>query len=400
MRKYQKVMDFSVYEVLLQLPELRITEVEIGDEAINIFCKKREKGSQKCPRCKSVVARKTPKYNRKIRDLNISGRPVYLQVKCHQYLCECGSHFMEQFDFVESGKSYSKRQSKWIIEMSRKQSHKEVGRLAKMNHKTVERICYRSVSRRIIDWTKIKRIGIDEFAFKKGHKDFITIIVNLDTHEIIDLLEYRDKNALRVYFQELGTEVCERVEDFCSDMWGPFQDLAAELFPKALIHIDRFHWTIYLNKIVDNFRKELRREDKNVDAFKRLKWKLIKGKSKLSLTDKKDLSNAFAHSRELEDVYEMKHTFQAIFDAKFSYELAAKQITIWMENAKALNNKHVDEFIAFFDRHKSNILNYFKRPITSAVVEGKNNLLRTIKRFTFNMSNFENFKSRVFSFSS
>jgi transposase len=392
-------MDFSVYEALLQLPELRITKVKIGIESINISCKKRAKVSQKCPRCKSIVERKTPKYIRKIRDLNISGRAVYLELESHQYLCECGSHFMEQFDFVESGKSYSKRQSKWIIEMSRKQSHTEVGRLEKMNHKTVERICYRSVSKRIIDWTKIKRIGIDEFAFKKGHKDFITIIVDLDTHEIIDLLEYRDKDALRVYFQGLGTEVCERVEDFCSDMWGPFQDLAAELFTKALIHIDRFHWTTYLNKIVDDFRKELRREDKNIEAFKRLKWKLIKGKSKLNLADKEDLNNAFTQSPELEEVYQMKHTFQAIFDAKFSYKLAVKQIEIWMENAKVLNNKYVDEFIAFFDRHESNILNYFKRPITSAVVEGKNNLLRTIKRFTFNMSNFDNFKARVFSFS-
>jgi transposase len=282
--------------------------------------------------------------------------------------------------------------------MSRKQSHKEVGRLIQMNPKIVERICYRSVSKRVIDWTKIKRIGIDEFAFKKGHKDFITIIVDLDTHKIIDILEYRDKDSLRVYFQGLETEICERVEDFCSDMWGPFQDLAAELFTKALIHIDRFHWTIYLNKIVDNFRKELRRENKDVDAFKKLKWKLIKGKSKLSLADKTDLNNAFEHSSKLEEVYQLKHTFQAIFDAKFSYTLATEQIAIWMEKAKALSNKHVDEFIAFFERKKGNILNYFERPITSAVVEGKNNLLRTIKRFTFNMSNFENFKSRVFSF--
>ncbi|MFK7904825.1 MAG: hypothetical protein AB8B69_07730 [Chitinophagales bacterium] len=29
------------------------------------------------------------------------------------------------------------------------------------------------------------------------------------------------------------------------------------------------------------------------------------------------------------------------------------------------------------------------------MVEGKNNLLRTIKRVTFNMTNFEHFKTRV-----
>ena len=152
----------------------------------------------------------------------VSGRAVYLQITSHQYLCDCGSHFIESFDFVERRKSYTKRQAKWIIEMSRKQSHTEVGRLVDMSHKTVERICYRSVFKRSIDWSKIHRIGIDEFAFKKGHKDFITIIVDLDSHEIIDLLEYRDKSSLRAYFQGLGENICNRVKDFCSDMWEPF----------------------------------------------------------------------------------------------------------------------------------------------------------------------------------
>ena len=30
-------------------------------------------------------------------------------------------------------------------------------------------------------------------TFRKGHKDFITVLIDLDTHEIIDILEKRDK---------------------------------------------------------------------------------------------------------------------------------------------------------------------------------------------------------------
>lgn len=91
---------------------------------------------------------------------------------------------MEQFDFVKPRKSYTKRQAIWIVEMGRKQSHTEVARLTGMKHKTVERICYSCVLERQVDWTKIRRIGIDEFAFKKGHKDFITILVDLDSDSI------------------------------------------------------------------------------------------------------------------------------------------------------------------------------------------------------------------------
>ena len=76
----------------------------------------------------------------------------------------------------------------------------------------------------------------------------------------------------------------------------------------------------------------------------------------------------------------MKNTFQAIFDTNFSYEFAVENIDNWIEHAKMLNNKYLTKFIELFERHRTNILNYFHNRIASAAVEGKNNLLRTIKR--------------------
>ena len=392
--------EFSLYEELLAIPNLKIQSVEIEKKTLHIHCKIEHLGGQKCPVCHQKVVKKTPKYTRTIRDLDISGRQVFLHLSVHQYHCECGRTFSEDFDFVTRGKSYTKRQAKWIFEMSAKQSHLQVAALTDMSHKTVECICYEQIEFRQINWSEIHRIGIDEFAFKKGHKDFIVILVNLDTNDIIDILPFRDKASLRAYFKGLGNEICAKVSDFCSDMWGPFQDVAAELFPNALVHIDRFHWTVYLNKVVDNFRKELRRKNKEEDAFKNLKWKLIKRPENLNIEEQKHLRIAFEIHPELEDIYQMKNTFQAIFDTDFSYDFAVENIDAWIAHATLLDNKYLTKFIELFERHRTNILNYFINRISSAAVEGKNNLLRTIKRYTFNMSNFLNFKRRVFAFNS
>lgn len=181
-------------------------------------------------------------------------------------------------------------------------------------------------------------------------------------------------------------------------MWGPFQDLAKELFKNATIHIDRFHWTKHLNDVLDDFRKELRRKNKDESAYENLKWKLIKRYENLTETEKEELQNVFNLAPELEEIYQMRNTFQAIFDNDFSYDFAVSQVDLWVDYSKCLKNKHLDKFVALFGRHRTNILNYFKNRITSGVLEGKNNLLRTIKRFTFNMSNFINFKRRVFAF--
>lgn len=393
-------LDLEIYTALLNIPNLEVEKIEFSPEELQLYCKVKTSKPQECPSCHKSVSSKRPKYRRAVRDLDISGRKVILHLLVHQYDCDCGRKFSEKFDFVDANKSYTKRQAKWVFEMSAQQSHFRVAALIDTCHKTVERMCHDHIINREVNWDKIRKIGLDEFAFKKGHKDYISVLVNLDTHEIIDILEKRDKEFLRAYFQGLGVDFCHQIEDFCSDMWGPFQDLAEDLFPNANIHVDRFHWTIHLNKVLDNARKELRKMYKEEGAFKGLKWKLIKRRENLTEQESQDLKRAFSLSHELEDLYEMRNTFQAIFDADFNYDFAKMQIDYWLEQAKQFKNKHLDKFTALLGRHKKNILNYFKNRLSSAAVEGNNNLLRTVKRLTFNMSNFQNFKFRVLAYKS
>lgn len=394
-------LDLEIYRGILNIPNLKVEKVEYSEKELNIYCKIEKETAEKCPSCQREVFNKREKYRREVHDLGISGRKVILHLLVHQYDCDCCHRtFSEKFDFVEPNKSYTKRQAKWVFEMSAQQSHYRVAALTGFSHKTIERICYNQIINRGVNWEKIRRIGLDEFAFKKGHKDFITVIVDLDTHNIIDILEERSKEFLRAYFQSLGCSFCAKIEDFCSDMWGPFQDLAKEIFPNATIHVDRFHWTIHLNKVLDSERKSIRRENKEEEAYKRLKWKLIKRPENLNEQEIKDLSKAFILNTELEDLYEMRNTFQAIFDTNFSCDFAEEQIDHWLEQAKKMGNKNLNKFTDLFNRHKDNILNYFKNRLSSGAVEGTNNLLRTVKRFTFNMTNFQHFKFRVFAYKS
>jgi transposase len=43
---------------------------------------------------------------------------------------------------------------------------------------------------------------MDEIAIKKGHRDYATVIFDLEHVEIIDILYYRDQNNLIEYFQK------------------------------------------------------------------------------------------------------------------------------------------------------------------------------------------------------
>ena len=174
-------LDNRTCEILLNIKDLKVSKVELGTKEIHVYCQIENNSEESCPKCGNLVKSQRPKYERIVRDLDISGRKVYLHIKVRQYNCDCGRTFSESFDFVSSGKSYTKRQSVYIFEMCRKQSHLEVAAIVDMCHKTVERLCYDEIQNRLkeVDWSKVYRIGIDEFSFKKGHKDFIVILVDL-----------------------------------------------------------------------------------------------------------------------------------------------------------------------------------------------------------------------------
>jgi transposase len=392
-------LDIKLFRVLLRLEGIEIEKVEMDADPINVYCKKSTPEPRACPRCKCLVSRCRPKYRREVRDLDISGRQVYLHLQVHQYECDCGRTFSEQFDFVSSGKSYTKRQAKYVFELSAKQSHLQAGAISGMCHKTVERICYEMVEAKLqaVDWSSVFRIGIDEFAFRKGHKDFVVTLVNLDTGDILEILENREKSFLRTYFQSLGSGFLNQVKEFCSDMWGPFQDLGKELFPNALIHVDRFHWTVHLNKALDDYRKSLRRHTDS-QVFKGLKWKLIKRPENLNATEMEALNKALQEDKTLNSIYGFRNEFLHIFDTHSSMKEAVEKVNAWLEKVVKFNNKYLTKFVELFERHRNQIMNYFKTRLSSAAVEGKNNLLRTVKRFTFNMSNFKNFRQRVFAY--
>ena len=76
---------------------------------------------------------------------------------------------------------------------------------------TVNEICQRGARKEIGDrpLTKVRIVGMDEIAIKKGHRNYATVIVDLEHVEIIDILDYRDQESLIKYFQSRGIEWCK-----------------------------------------------------------------------------------------------------------------------------------------------------------------------------------------------
>jgi len=390
----------KLYESLLSLPLLDVTSVELQEKELHIFCESKL-ASCHCPSCLLPCESVNQTHTRVIQDLSISEKKVYLHLKSRQFICEnCSRTFYERFNFVSKYERMTMRFEEFIYKRC-------IG--VDLNYVCLqEDLCWDTVNRLFKKWANkkikshnlfigVRALGIDEIALKKGHKNFVCVLVNLETGEVIDILEDRTKSALLSYFQGLGSAFCEGIEIFSSDMWEGYINTAKEIFPNASIVVDRFHFFAHLQKAVDSSRKALRKAFPDAEELKNVKWLFLKNKENLSSEQVKQLQNLIANPayEQLKQAYEAKESFRDILQQDITPQQADEQLTHWVILTLEKNNKYLNKFVNTFTNWYQYILNYFDGKWSNGMVEGINNRIKMIKRRAFGYNDFQSFRTRI-----
>ena len=394
--------ELTFYADLLDLPAVVVTGVQVTKSTIEIACSL-TRTATRCPLCGVVCTRVNDRTTRRLRDLSISARAVYLVVSVRQFRCStCGSCPTERLPFADANKSYTHRQARYVFAWCRKQTYTEVGAVVGMHAKTVERLVLdqcRAAERLPERYAQLRRLGIDEQSHRKGKKHFICVLTDLDTGTLVDLLPDRKKGTLLAHFQALGPAFCQQLTAVSCDLWAPYLAVAATCFPQATLVLDRFHVVQLLNHGLDTFRQRLRRECPEEGAYKPLKWVIFKQYHRLKDTEIDTLQAAFAVKPALETAYWLREAFHHILDRPQSVAAAIAQLDAWVERIQTQGVTHFDAFIRTLQRHKNQIANYVKENLSNAVTEGLNNLVRSIRRCAFGMPNFQHLRLRVMAIS-
>lgn len=243
----------------------------------------------------------------------------------------------------------------------------------------------------------MKRLGIDEIALRKGHRNYVCVLVDLDSKEVVDILPQREKAYLRGYFLGLGSDFCDRIELFCADMWEGYTNLAKEIFPNASIVVDRFHFFAMVQKGLEACRKHFKRKYSEHPALKGIRWALLKNPENLSHKDRKAIGELRKHKelKLLADTYDAKIAFRDILEDKLDTKEAEKRIDRWAEGIVDSKIRHMFSFLKTLDKWKKYIVAYFEERATTSPVEGINNKIKAIKRRAFGYLDFSNFRRKV-----
>lgn len=394
--------NLTLYEQLLNLPTLKVDGVELEKDKIKISCHL-SSTSCKCPTCGETTTQVHQSYERRLRDLNIAAREVYLLVKIRQFYCKhCNGYFGESLDFADANKSHTHRQERFIFMVARKQSYSETAAIVNVHPKTVERTVL-SLCKQQVDvaarYAQVKRLGIDEQSHRKGKRDYLCVLTDLDRGILVDLLESRKKEDLVAHFQSLGPSFCAQITYVSCDGWKGYISAAQTCFPKATLVLDRFHVTEWMNDCVDAFRKTLRQSEAKNRNYRHLKWILYKQYHRLSDQELDKLEAAFQDCPLLKEVYWTRESFHHILDNGKQVEEVLKKIKEWVEAMSGDVKAIFKPFIKTLESSKTYIANYVKDALSNAVTEGLNNLIRSVRRVAFGMPNFEHLRWRALAIS-
>ncbi|SDI63002.1 ISL3 family transposase [Desulfosporosinus hippei] len=222
--------------------EVKITQVLENSNGIIIFIKSLTH-SHVCPKCGQTTKSYHSTYRRRIQDLPILGKSVYLNVSAYRYNCENKSCEQKVFSEELSGftgkyRRMTSRLEDFIITLALNTSCEGTARICKqMNIKisgdTVIKILLRNAA--LLDPKCGEFIGVDDWAYKKGHT-YGTIICDGVSHKPVALLDGRDGSALKDWLKKN-----QHVKIITRDRASSYAKAIMEALPEVMQIADRFH---------------------------------------------------------------------------------------------------------------------------------------------------------------
>ena len=246
----------------------------------------------------------------------------------------------------------------------------------------------------------MRRLGIDEIALRKGHGNFIVILVDLDISKPIAFVKFRKQLDMREVLANWGTKVLEQISEVSMDMSGNYKGLVTDLLPNAAITVDRFHVMKLVNQELDQARRAVNKAVENLPhetekaqvkaSLHHSKYVLLKSEADLTQEQRFKLESLQQVSPTLKRMHRLKQDFREIFETCQTWGDGTLRLLDWLVSAQADFKKSVGTITRWFGE----IVGYFEQGTNNGIVEGINNKLKLIKRSGYGFRNFNNFQLR------
>ncbi|MGP5525247.1 ISL3 family transposase [Glutamicibacter arilaitensis] len=252
----------------------------------------------------------------------------------------------------------------------------------------------------------LKRIGIDEISYKRGHK-YITVVVDHDSGRLVWASPGRDKATLRKFFDALGAERSHEITHVSADAAAWIATVVAERCPDAVRVADPFHIVMWATDALDEERRTAWNRARNAakenepargpgrpakdapprpDSEKARKLKnsrMALWKNPENLTDKQEVKLAWLVKTDprLGRAYYLKEGLRTVF--RLPHADAVVALERWVSWARRCRIPAFVKLQKSIVKHRDSILASIRHKLSNGRIESMNTKIRLITRVAF-----------------
>lgn len=394
-----------------------------------------------CPKCKHKGAHyHKDKVARRVQCHNIGRMEAWVEFDVHRIYCpECGALSYEHIEFITNPRARITRAlEKELVRARQMMSITDVSKLYRVPKKTVRNAEIRALTLlfRSISLKNVRRIGIDEiciFHKQRGGNQYVTIVRNLDTGEVLNVSRGKGAKALMMFASRLKRlKNGPQIECVTMDMANAYASFVKQYLPNATIVFDHFHVIKMINDILNNARRttmakinartcealaELKQNEFEKEAALELQKRIIedekkakeilKGNRWLPLMNKEEiekdakakakLDKMLEEHSDLNTIYLLKEKLRSIYKNTETVETASPLLQEWIDEARASGIAALRKMANTLTKNLEGVLGFWKYArATNAKTEGFNNKIRWLIRQAYGYRDFRYFRLKVF----
>jgi transposase len=364
-----------------------------------IFTLGQEPDTRRCSACGSADVVSRGHVERRFRCLPIGLRPTSLVLPIPRVECRaCGVVRQVDIRFADARRSYTRRFERYVLELSRRMTIRDVAAHLGVGWDLVKDIQKRDLSRRFArpKLKHLRRIAIDEIAVAKGHR-YMTIVLDLDSGAVVFVGDGKGADALKPFWRRLRPSGA-KVEAVAMDMSAAYRGAVARRLKKAVVVFDHFHVIKLFNDKLSDLRRSLyhRAEADQKKVLKGARWLLLKNPENLDTEkdEKARLEEALALNKPLATASYLKEDLRRFWEQP-GKRFATAFLNDWLKKAEASGVRMLQQVARTLAAHRSGLLAYYDAMITSGPMEGTNNKIKTMKRMAYGFRDPEFFKLKI-----
>lgn len=369
-----------------------------------------------CPICHKKVARYDSLGLRRWRSLDMGTTKVFIEAPAIRVECPKHGVHTSALPWARHHSSFTRDFENTVAWMTKYLPKTAISQYMRISWNTVGPIISRY--RQDIDpfpehrYDNLKRIGIDETSYRKGHK-YMTVVVDHDTNSVIWCHDKHGKEVLREFFEQLADEQRSSIECVSADGAKWIAEVMEEYIPNAQRCLDPYHMIEWAQQAIDEVRtdawqrarskskkrgrgrpKKGDEPDRTADKIKHSKYALGKAPEHLTERQLAQLEYIANTDSKLYRAYTLKEYLRTLI--KLPYDELKVALKDWLWKASHSQISAMYELSKKIRRHKDAILNTARYHLSNARIEATNNKIKLAIRMAYGFRNIENMFDMIF----